>query len=399
MPASPAAGAGDTMAASMNAQSLAPARARLEFLDALRGLAAAYVLVYHMLLLPQPGLLAPRWAEKFALNGGTGVTMFFIVSAFSLYYTMPLRLKERSPTASFYLHRFFRIAPLFYFLIAATLVRDAWVFGAKHSLGEIGASVAFVFNLVPTGQEGFVWVSWTIGVEMLFYAVFPLLYARVKTIGASVALFFASLMLWQLVVMLLDYAVMPDAWKQSILHWSVLRHFPIFAVGIVIYHVFVALPHAQAQSKSSTGTGNALVWAGVFGYAALLQGWLPNVFGDSYYWQGIVFACMFMGLALSPWRLVVNRATRFLGKISYSVYLVHTTVIYFLTPVYHSIYRQFPSLSVCFLLSLATTLALVLPLSYLTYRFVEEPGIRLGKRISRRRAEKAANPRVSMDVG
>lgn len=120
------------MNAEQNAQTLPPARARLEFLDALRGLAAAYVLVYHMLLLPQPNLIAPRWAEKFALNGGTGVTMFFIVSAFSLYYTMPLRLKERNPTFSFYLHRFFRIAPLFYFLIAATLVRDAWAFGVSH---------------------------------------------------------------------------------------------------------------------------------------------------------------------------------------------------------------------------------------------------------------------------
>ena len=387
------------MAAGMNAQSLPPARARLEFLDALRGLAAVYVLVYHMLLLPQPNLLAPRWAEKVALNGGTGVTMFFIVSAFSLYYTMPLRLRERSPTFNFYLHRFFRIAPLFYFLIAATLVRDAWAFGVRHSLPEIGASMAFLFNLIPTRQEGFVWVSWTIGVEMLFYAVFPLLYARVKTLGASIALFFASLMLWQVVGLMLDYSVMPEAWKQSILHWNVLRHFPIFAVGIVIYHVFVSLPHAHAPSESATGTGNALVWAGVFGYAALLQGWLPNVFGDSYYWQGLVFACMFMGLALSPWRLVVNRATRFLGKISYSVYLVHTTVIFFLAPVYHWIYRHAPSLTACFLGSLALTLLLVLPLSWLTYRFVEEPGIRLGKRISRRLADRAAQARASVDAG
>lgn len=387
------------MAAGMNAQSLPPARARLEFLDALRGLAAVYVLVYHMLLLPQPNLLAPRWAEKVAVNGGTGVTMFFIVSAFSLYYTMPLRLRERSPTFNFYLHRFFRIAPLFYFLIAATLVRDAWAFGVRHSLPEIGASMAFLFNLIPTRQEGFVWVSWTIGVEMLFYAVFPLLYARVKTLGASIALFFAALMLWQVVGLVLDYSVMPEAWKQSILHWNVLRHFPIFAVGIVIYHVFVSLPHAHAPSESATGTGNALVWAGVFGYAALLQGWLPNVFGDSYYWQGLVFACMFMGLALSPWRLVVNRATRFLGKISYSVYLVHTTVIFFLAPVYHWIYRHAPSLTACFLGSLALTLLLVLPLSWLTYRFVEEPGIRLGKRISRRLADRAAQARASVGPG
>ena len=68
----------------------APAKnRRLEFLDALRGLAAAYVLMYHMVFVAQPNLALPRWVEKVAHAGGSGVTLFFIVSAFSLYYTMP----------------------------------------------------------------------------------------------------------------------------------------------------------------------------------------------------------------------------------------------------------------------------------------------------------------------
>ena len=87
---------------------------RLEFLDALRGLAAAYVVVYHTILIPQPSLALPRWATTLAMGGYTGVTLFFMVSAFSLYFTMPLRLRESHPTRAFYLHRFFRIAPLFY---------------------------------------------------------------------------------------------------------------------------------------------------------------------------------------------------------------------------------------------------------------------------------------------
>ncbi|MEP6906847.1 MAG: acyltransferase family protein, partial [Pseudoxanthomonas sp.] len=146
---------------------------RLDFLDSLRGLAAIYVLIYHMLLLPQPNLVPPQWAEKAALAGGTGVTLFFIVSAFSLYYTMPLRLKDPHPMLSFYLHRFFRIAPLFYFLVVITLLRDAWKFDVVHPWQDVAASLSFVFNLWPGKQEGFVWAGWTIGVEMIFYALFP----------------------------------------------------------------------------------------------------------------------------------------------------------------------------------------------------------------------------------
>ncbi len=353
---------------------------RLEFLDALRGLAAIYVLIYHMALLPEPDLVLPKWVERFAHGGGTGVTLFFVVSAFSLYYTMPLRLREGNPTVNFYVHRFFRIAPLFYFLIVATLIRDVLVFGVTHSPQEILLSATFLFNLVPTMQEGFVWASWTIGVEMIFYAVFPLIYFRVRTLGGSIALFFGLLLLWMAVQLALEYIVMPDAWRQSILQWSTLRHFPMFAVGIVAYHLFVSKA-CRDIDEGARGMGNALAWGGIFGFAALLQGWLPPIFGDSYYWQGIVFGCLFMGLALSPWRPVVNAFTTYLGKVSYSVYLIHTTVIYLLSPVYQRIYAAAPSLTVAFLLSLALTLAIVLPLSTLTFYFVEKPGIRLGKRL------------------
>ena len=112
-----------------------------------------------MLLLPQPNLVPPRWVERFALAGGTGVTLFFIVSSFSLYYTMPLRLREPNPTFSFYLHRFFRIAPLFYFLIVFTLIRDRLIFRTGHSAVDVASSLTFVFNLIPLKQEGFVWAS------------------------------------------------------------------------------------------------------------------------------------------------------------------------------------------------------------------------------------------------
>lgn len=373
-------------------------RRRLEFLDALRGLAAVYVVIYHMLLIPQPHLTAPRWAEKFAMAGGTGVTLFFIVSAFSLYYTMPLRLKERNPTFSFYLHRYFRIAPLFYFLIVVTLIRDAWTFGVTHSAVDVLASVSFVFNLLPAGQEGFVWAGWTIGVEMVFYALFPLIFSRIKSTGHGIAFFFGCLMLWLMIQLVLDYLVLPEGWKQSILQWSTFRHFPIFAVGILGYHGYMWFHARNPDPGTCRSVGAALSWAGVFGFAALLQGWLPNVFGDSYYWQGIVFGCLFMGLALCPWRGMVNTVTRYLGKISYSVYLNHTTVVYFLAPAYYWLYRNSPSLTVSFLGSLLLTFAVVVPLSELTYRLIEEPGIKLGRKIASRLKARHGSAPITAEV-
>lgn len=112
-----------------------------------------------------------------------GVTMFFVVSAFSLCYMMPRHKREARPLVSFYLRRFFRIAPLFYFMIATTLFYHAQFMGVPLDYWAakseaLVASVFFVFNFLPGQQLGVVWASWTIGVEMPFYLLFPLLYRR-----------------------------------------------------------------------------------------------------------------------------------------------------------------------------------------------------------------------------
>jgi len=86
--------------------------------------------------------------------------------------------------------------------------------------------------------------------------------------------------------------------------------------------------------------------------------------------------------------LIVNAFTGFLGKVSYSIYLTHTTAIYFMSPLYQWIYAQTASLTLAFLASLATTLLVVLPISYLTYSLIEQPGIRLGKKVAARLVKK-----------
>ncbi|MFY2763405.1 acyltransferase family protein [Arenimonas sp. MALMAid1274] len=357
---------------------------RLEFLDSLRGLAAVYVVVYHMLLIPQPALLAPLWAEKFAHSGGNGVVMFFIVSAFSLYYTMPMRERDSRPVLSFYLHRFFRIAPLFYLLIPLSLLRDWLAFGVLHSPWEVLASVLFVFNLVPGGEEGFVWASWTIGIEMVFYAVFPLVYYRIRQLSTAIAFFFACILGWMAVQLALEYLLLPPEWKASMLQWNALKYFPTFALGVVLYFTFMRSHATAGDTAERRGVGAALLLGGLFAYCAMLQGWLPGVFGTAYAWPGVVCAILAIGLALCPTRLMVNRATAYLGKVSYSVYLLHPTLVYFLIPVYRRIYAEAGNLSLAFLASLALTLAILLPLSSLTYRWIEKPGIQFGRRIASR---------------
>jgi peptidoglycan/LPS O-acetylase OafA/YrhL len=77
---------------------------------------------------------------------------------------------------SYGVSRFFRIAPLFYLLVLATWLYAFRRFGIRHGWDEIALSVTFLFNLVPGCETGVVRASWTVGVEMLFYLVFPFLF-------------------------------------------------------------------------------------------------------------------------------------------------------------------------------------------------------------------------------
>lgn len=352
---------------------------RLEFLDALRGLAAFYVIVYHMAMIPEPDLAIPQWAKLATHNGGMGVQLFFVVSAFSLYYTMPLRLREPKPWVSFFVHRFFRIAPLFYLWIVLSLVRDQVLFDVGHGLREIAASAAFVFNLVPRGQEGFVWASWTIGIEMLFYATFPLFFLYARDLWRAVTLAVALWLAWITIVGLLPYFAMEPKTLQMFQQWNFIRHLPIFACGALAYHLL--LPGAEFRERPRE-VGVALSVIALALFVALLNGWLPNIFGEGYYWEGVVFLLLLVGLGWAPVKFLVNTVTRYFGRISYSMYLNHPTIVFLMAPVYAWIYARAGNTTLSFLTCLLVTTAVVVVASEITYRLVEYPGMRVGKRVN-----------------
>jgi peptidoglycan/LPS O-acetylase OafA/YrhL len=347
---------------------------RLDFVDSLRGLAAIYVVVYHMVLLPDPNLLVPHWADAIAHHGGTAVRLFFVISAFSLCHTM----KEhtgRGQVRDFYIRRFFRIAPLFYFMLVFYAFRDVLYFGVWHSPWLWLKSVLFFFNFFPDSASGIVWASWTIGVEMVFYAVFPLLFPRYRNAPALVALLFATLLMS---VVYHEYALhlLPPKEAELFYGFSFFRSLPCFVIGMLCWFIYDRYIDGR---KHSAELGLALILGSLWAFHALLQHSMVVWFPDDYYWQAIIYSALLLGVGIKPLSIFVNRLTRFAGKASYSIYLLHPSTILFLFPVYRWIYGLGFPVTVSFLASYAVTLTAVISLSALTYRWIEKPGMRLGK--------------------
>ena len=353
------------------------ARERLESIDALRGIAGLYIVLYHLALIPQPSLPVPGWASQFILRGGAGVTLFFIMSAFCLCLSMQVREREPHAIKRFYLRRVFRIVPLFYVWLIASLVRDKFLFGVTHSWQDIALNMFLGFNFVPGKHSGIVWASWVLSVEMVFYLLFPIIYRYVNDYRKALGFFFFTLLVAGLYTGLANYLPIMDSERKTFIHFSFLHQLPIFAFGMFTFFIFEQFVQGRSLARS---WGVVLVGGAVFGYSTLLGGGF-NFLLEDYYWQGVIFGTLVLGLAITPLGVLVNRHTCFYGEISYSLYLNHPTLVFMLIPVYRIIYAIDMPTSLQYGGCLLLTLVPLTVVSYCTYRFIEQPAARLGDRL------------------
>lgn len=346
---------------------------RVAVLDALRGLAALYVIAFHVSAMPEPHLAAPAWAAPIISKGGTGVALFFVISAFSLCFTWPRHEASGTPRRSFYISRFFRIAPLFFFLLALMIFKDLFRHPHRYSADEIIWNASLLFGISPEWQSGIVMGSWTIGVEVLFYLAFPIIFIHLKSIGKCLAVLLASY-----VIAYYSRDALPPAIHHFGPNMGLLYQLPLFVLGCLTFRLWEKLKkHAPVRRQL---IGNALALSGIC-IAMLVwydktPTWISTLIGG-WHFIGIGYAALLLGLLLAPNCLFTNRGIVFLGGVSYSLYLIHPFIISRLYPIFDLAYRHPPSLA--YPLSLLTCLALTIPVAWGAYQAIERPGIRLGR--------------------
>lgn len=355
-----------------------PAGRRIEYLDAMRGLAAVYVVLFHLIFVGS--VPVPGWFKGFAVEGASGVMLFFVISCFSLLYTMPARLKESSPTISFYLHRLFRIVPLFYLWLILSCIRNPVLHGIHNTPMEIANNFLMIFNLIPGQQSGIAMASWTIGVEVLFYAIFPLIYFSVRNLSHATIFIVTSFAAYLGMLVVIDHLPLSASDVGQYKFWLFTKDIPVFAFGAICYFIIFSERFQGIQPKKLAGS--VLIASCALIFVMRSNGIITDKLfaGNPYMWHGLAYALLLLGIALFPIKVIVNRATSFLGKISYSIYLSHGTVILLSKPIYQWIGQFIKNDTAFYFSCLGITILMVLPLSYATYKLVEEPFIRFGKK-------------------
>lgn len=347
--------------------------AYLPAIGALRGIAAVYVVLFHMTYVPQVRPQVAEVLQPFITAGYSGVPLFFIISAFTLCHTMQGR-SETHPTLRFYARRAARILPLFYFVLLVYLVRRVFL-SQQTPLTAVLANIVMLFNF--PGQ-GIVTAGWSVAVEMQFYVMFPLLFAWMTSMRRAVAFFLATLALTALFSAVVDVLPFSELARDNLFKFSLIRSLPCFAVGMIAYRAYVSLRSQGGSRKWAYW----LVGGGLLAFLAQGELYLNNS-RPAFAVHALVYGPLVVGLLFTNLRILVNRVTEWLGDISYSLYLWHSLVVVYASPFYPRVYQHLPP-TLAWLACLGLTLALLVPLSYLSFRLIEEPARRAGLRLLRR---------------
>lgn len=359
-----------------------PATGHVAQCDALRGLAILLVVLFHAhQQLPKDQGLRPGLLSSFVLAGNTGVTLFFVLSAFLL--NLPWMSGGPIEPGRFYRNRVLRIMPMYALAVALGGLWNRDLATALRSLCFVDIGIA---TLWPFGA---VW--WSLVPEVQFYAVLPWLHV----LGRSVRLRWLLLPVFALACV--AYArVTGSSGGFGFLaspRDSLLARWPAFACGAAL-----AAIHARRGDRLRASCRESVLGRGVAAEAVTLAPLLVlavllredarvgavaahlrhfhRVAAQAVAWTAVVAACLYVPSRLAG--LLSNRLFVSLGLVSFSLYLLHCPALVLVPAQLARIPWVGTHLSAAGVL--AVCLALSLAVSTITYRYVEKPMLALKAR-------------------
>lgn len=343
---------------------------RFAFVDALRGIAAFVVVLFHALEgshIPALEEAMPRWFKFLISHGNLGVAVFFVLSGFVISHSLYSERVKPSIAGRFMLRRSIRLDPPYWFAIAVAIafaLLSARVVPDKIatpiSLAQILAHVFYVQDIL--GYPSINTVFWTLCLEVQFYLLYvaalalsrndPNLPFQGRMTITVLGLAMLTSLLWP------TGTVTTGLWPGSFLplwhgfligvfaYWSwrnpALVPFFIATVGVILWF---SIARGNAFSIACAATSCLLWIAAVTGVLSTGLSW--------------------------PW-------LQFLGAISYSLYLIHNPITgasfragYMLTGhgIWWELFWWLASIAACIIFASAM------------WWSIERPSIRLGRLI------------------
>jgi peptidoglycan/LPS O-acetylase OafA/YrhL len=295
-------------------------RSGLHALTGIRFFAAIWVMVFHFGAAFTARAHMPHFVTEFLQHGDLGVTLFFMLSGFILYYTYQDNLQTPRDLYKFFVARVARIYPVY---LLAILI----VFPLNMRLPR--GSELLIFPMLqswvpPVASTGFSWIiqAWTLSVEAFFYCTFPLFLLLLRRKWPPVVLWLLAAALFALNVAIqspLFHPVAPSSWLANHIILPVLC-LPQFLLGMVLGALFLR----KRTLKPASTTNDWITALGLLPCCALIAADLEN----DYLLSFAAVACFSWAIyRLADGRgwltgFLSSKVMLLLGGASFSIYLL-----------------------------------------------------------------------------
>lgn len=391
---------------------------RLIGMEGLRGLAAVTVLIGHVGTHLAAGVQHPTYMTAPLSIMGQGLTLFFALSGFLLFrpFASAIVADRDLPSISrFFTNRFIRIFPAYIFILffvslvigkayTSSVPEGQTVEGAGQAVGYMNDPLLLITNglmvhtLFPATIKTGLGVAWTLSIELVFYLVLPLLaWAAYKLARRGEDRILLALMPAFAVFIIgcagriAVAAISNPATKQEefFLNWganwtAVLARSFVANADLFSFGMFAAVIVALFESRKIRSRNLQKVrWGALLGGALIAFALRQTPIADTAF--ALAGAALILFIVLPPAkgrpqgigaRVFDWLPVRYVGVVSYSMYLWHVPVIWVL----RDMQLTFPATVSGFWGNVLLVFVATMVLSTMTYELIEKQALRFKKR-------------------
>lgn len=329
-------------------------------IDGLRAISVIAVILYH--------------AEFNLFKGGfLGVDIFFVISGFLITQIILREIKEKKFSfQSFYIRRIRRILPMLYFIVLIT-IPFSFLTMFTESLEYFGKTILrvnfFISNFWFNNSTNYfndlsshspLLHTWSLAVEEQFYIFYPvLLYFGLKKMRLILIIFITLI----IIILSLLYASTINKTSPNLNFFIITSR--LFEIGSGVICALVSFKYKITSNTKKVGFWkNVIVFIVFFILLASFFFFDEGYYMPNYYSLIPTLSTAFLLLTLENKNFLLHKTLSskilvFLGKISYSLYLIHFPFLVY-----------FSEMNLNFKIG---SLFFLILISYLCFKYIESP--------------------------
>ncbi len=253
------------------------------------------------------------------MEGGFGVSIFFIISGFIL--SLPFAKAHFNNTSDkknislkrYYLRRLIRLEPPYIIALIIFFIGNVWVlhkYSFEELLPHFFASAFYLHNTIYGSFSYVLPIAWSLEVEVQFYLLAPLL--------CCIYLIRSKYLRWAIFIALI---IASGIYNYQFIMGTVVKFFCCFGIGMLVTDLY-------CQKEKFIVSSDFCFVIGIISLLVIV--FIPTLTSYPGYWIKFLFSAIFFYVVLTNkrWKEIFsNKYLTVIGGMCYSIYLLHFAIL------------------------------------------------------------------------